>query len=96
MVSWQLVLSASDRRMRKLGLTYLTYSQVVEMESWNWTSLSVKVTWWGVIYMSMNVGITKVVTLFLSWLAEYLDNVNFGIVVFIFYAIGLVGGWVGG
>ena len=51
--------------------------------------MCVCVIWWGVILMTLFVGIGKVVTLTLSWLNEFLAGVPLAGTTAIFFGIGL-------
>ena len=45
--------------------------------------------YWGIIYYTLNVGITRIVSVFLSWLNTKLAAESFGTSLAIFYAVGL-------
>jgi len=59
------------------------------MYYWNWTSLSLKIVVWGVLYLTLMVFTTKFITIFLAWLGSVIESWNFGVVIVIFMAIGL-------
>jgi hypothetical protein len=70
-------------------LTKVAANQVHILQGWRWSSVLCKSMWWGVAVMCLVVGITKVVTVFLSWLNFVLSSLPSGVVVGLFYAIGL-------
>eukprot|EP00493_Phyllostaurus_siculus_P023729 UN24065 len=70
-------------------LTKAASKHFYTMYYWNWTSLSLKIVVWGVIYLTLMVFTTKFVTIFLAWLGGVIESWNFGVVIMIFMVIGL-------
>lgn len=59
-------------------------------DHWPWSSVLVKTIWLGIFLVIFQVGIGKVVTLFLSWLNEKLNGYSLGVVTLLFVIIGLL------
>jgi hypothetical protein len=71
-------------------LTLVASEQLYVLVQWRWASVLCKIMWWALFLVSINVGVTKVVTLFLSWMnTSLLAPLPLGAVIGIFYAIGL-------
>jgi hypothetical protein len=76
----------------QLLLTAVCSQQVRMIMMWNWTSVWTKVVYIGLFFLTVNVGIGKLTTLFLSWLNGWLTDTfasSTGVVVVIFYLVGL-------
>merc|ERR1712159_763571 len=43
-----------------------------QIRAWNWTSVFIKSIWIGILVFLLMVGVTRIVTLFLSWLNQQL------------------------
>jgi hypothetical protein len=75
----------------KYWFTSVATSQFSKIRNWNWTSIWVKCVYIDLFFLTVNVGIGKATTLFLSglngWLAANFDSTI--VVVCIFYAVGL-------
>ena len=78
-----------DADERKLWLTAAAAGQLRVMMRWRWTSVLVKIMWFGLFYVIVNVGVAKIVSLLMSVINEALSNTEFYLVVIIFYLIGL-------
>jgi hypothetical protein len=71
-------------------LTQVANNQLRAVHNWRWTGVLAYVMCWGIFFISVNVGITKIVSIFLSWLnTDLLAPLPLLAVIFIFYAIGL-------
>jgi len=70
-------------------VTAVCAKQLSNLAGWNWASVMVKMLWVGVIFFSLQIGIGKATTIFLSWLAGELKSLNAGITFAIFFAVGL-------
>jgi hypothetical protein len=82
--------SAVDSFTHIQWLTEVANNQLRAVHNWRWTSVLSYVMCWGIFFISVNVGITKIVTIFLSWLnTDLLAPLPLGVVIAIFYAIGL-------
>jgi hypothetical protein len=85
----------SRRKFQDIGwdhkgwFTKVTSEQLSHMGLWAWSSVLVKAIWWGIAFWLLNAGITKVVTVFLSWLNQFLESQELVVVITIFYMIGL-------
>lgn len=63
--------------------------QINKMKHWNWTSILVKMMWISIIYLTIFVGIGKMVTIFMSWLNGELESFSLGVVVVLFLIVGI-------
>jgi hypothetical protein len=70
-------------------LTQVAANQIHILHGWRWSSVLCKTMYWAVGVLSLGVGVTKVVTVFLSWLNSVLSPLPTGVVIGLFYAIGL-------
>merc|ERR1711871_857220 len=74
---------------KKYLLTEVAHKMYADMRNnWNWTSVIAKMYFWGFFYLGVQVGVTKVVYIFLSWLNEQLAAAPFPVVAAVFYCIG--------
>ena len=80
----------TDEEERRLWLTLRTSRQLAAMRNWRWTQVLMKVMYIGLLYVLLNVGVTKLVTLFLSWLNSVLADLPYGLVIAIFFVVGLL------
>jgi len=91
-----LFLNSMNQRVRKWKKTNTTsgrYTEVAEqivneIDKWNWCSIFTKVAILGELFFMLQVGISKVTYIFLSWLCEALSGVNIGIVIVLVFAVG--------
>mmetsp|Transcript_7887 Transcript_7887/g.17388 ORF Transcript_7887/g.17388 Transcript_7887/m.17388 type:complete len:1037 (-) Transcript_7887:44-3154(-) len=60
------------------------------VKGWNWSSILVKANWLAIVYWVFFIGVSKWSYVFLSWLNDALGNVEFGLVMFIFFWIGFI------
>lgn len=74
---------------RALTVTLRAKKHLDEMKRWRWSSVLVCAMWWGVIYITLVVGIAQIVTVFLAWLSYILADVNLFVVYIVFFFIGL-------
>jgi len=82
---WQVVLPAE----RALLTTQKVDSALRRLRLWNWTSVLRKVIVLCTLYMVCLVGVTKVTTLFFSWLSQELARMSLVASTAIFVAVGM-------
>jgi hypothetical protein len=70
-------------------LTHAAHLQFASMRRWRWSSVLVKIIWWGAGFLSIVVIVGKVVTVFLAWLIGAVSELSFLAVLVIFVFIGL-------
>lgn len=63
-----------------------TYARI---KLWDWTSVWVKVHWLGVIFFILNVGSSKLLNIFLSWLNSLLKDFPIGALIGVWYVVGI-------
>ena len=80
------ILGTSDIKSTFTKITQLQITQVIK---WNWSSVCLKIIYWGLIWFTLNIGISKIVTVFLSWLSSYLETFNLFTSLIIFTLVGL-------
>ena len=61
-----------------------------EAKTWRWTSVLTKITWIGIIVITLNVGIGIATTVFLSWLIQALASTSLAFTTFIFVIVGVL------
>ena len=74
---------------KTLWVTIACHRQLQAFKKWKWTHILMHAHYWGIIYYTLNVGITRIVSVFLSWLNTKLAAESFGTSLAIFYAVGL-------
>jgi len=77
------------KKERKYCLTTIAHKQVQMIKRWPFTDIFKKVSFVGLVYYIMMVGISKFVMVFLSWLNGTLSSLALGPTVGIFYGTGL-------
>eukprot|EP00931_Biecheleriopsis_adriatica_P046785 TRINITY_DN2690_c0_g1_i1.p1 TRINITY_DN2690_c0_g1~~TRINITY_DN2690_c0_g1_i1.p1 ORF type:complete len:769 (+),score=144.25 TRINITY_DN2690_c0_g1_i1:105-2411(+) len=61
-----------------------------ELQSWNKASVLTKSMWIGILYVTIQVGISKGVTVFLSWLGDTIAPMSLSLILAVLFAIGEV------
>lgn len=56
----------------------------------NWSSISIKVIYLGIFYVVVNVGVSILTVVFLSWLTEQLNSIQYSYTILIFVGVGLL------
>ncbi|GBG31702.1 Hypothetical Protein FCC1311_079272 [Hondaea fermentalgiana] len=74
---------------RSYMITANAHEMFQSVRAWNWSSVLIKVLWLGVLFFLFSVGVTRLTTLFLSWLNGELASVSFGITTVIFFLVGI-------
>jgi hypothetical protein len=69
--------------------TLTTSTQLARLANWRWTSVLVKIIWVGLGFIIFNVGVAKVVTVFMSWLNGKLALLSIPACVGIFVCTGI-------
>lgn len=75
--------------VKKRWFTQITCTQLDGVWKWRWTSVFVKTIYVGIFFVVIQVGVGKMTYLFLSWLNETLESMDFPVVLGIFYLVGL-------
>lgn len=75
---------------RKYIMTANATSMWRSVLAWEWSSVLIKTLWIGILFFLFAVGVTRITTLFLSWLNGVLSSVSLLITTFIFIAVGIV------
>jgi hypothetical protein len=79
-----------DPKERRLWLTLAAAIQFKMLKRWRWTSVLTKVMWIGLFYVIVQVGIGLLVTVFMSWLNDVLQDLPLYATTIIFFLIGVV------
>jgi len=77
------------KKERKHCLTKIAHKQLVMIKKWPFTNLFKKISFIGIAYYIMMIGISKFVMVFLSWLNGTLSVLPLSTVIGIFYGTGL-------
>lgn len=80
---------AIDDEERKYFFTANASRFLRRVLAWNWSSVLVKTLWVGVIFFTIVVGVTRLTTLFLSWLNQVLLPVSLIVTTVSFVAVGI-------
>jgi len=88
-------MNQSVRRMRGITTSAARYTEgtqkvVSHLENWNWVSILSKVCLWGELFFTLQVGVSKLTYVFLSWLNEMLMEISLIAVIAIFTFMGLL------
>ena len=68
-IGWQQQLTVHlNHALHSFHSLYHHIGQLYVIKRWRWTSVLLKIMWFGVFYVMVNVGVAKLVTLFMSWL----------------------------
>mmetsp|Transcript_32085 Transcript_32085/g.88437 ORF Transcript_32085/g.88437 Transcript_32085/m.88437 type:complete len:824 (-) Transcript_32085:93-2564(-) len=59
------------------------------LNDWNWSSILCKSMYWGILYFVVQVGVATGVTIFLSWLSDYVQGWNLGSILVLLFFVGL-------
>jgi hypothetical protein len=78
-----------DEAEAKLMVTRKIADHYNELKQWRWTSILTKVIYIGLIFMVIQVGVAKLVAVFLSWLSEALKDQDLMVVIVIYIFVGL-------
>jgi hypothetical protein len=79
-----------DPKERRLWLTLAAAIQFKMLKRWRWTSVLTKVMWIGLFYVIVQVGIGLLVTVFMSWLNDVLQDLPLYATTIIFFLIGVI------
>jgi hypothetical protein len=87
--SWSRDLAKQRSEQRYKWLTGTTSAQMTRIADWRWTSVLIKIILWGLIFILFNVGVAKVVVVFMSWLNGKLVALSIPTCVGVFVAVGI-------
>ena len=79
----------TDDDERSKRFTKVVQNMLDGMRDWRWTKVLKFSIYWGIAYVSVQVLVSKVVYLLLSWLIEQCSNMSIGAVTLVIVAIGL-------
>lgn len=92
-----LIINILNQKVRKLRghaspwesrFTAEMYWVIDACRNWSWARILIKANWLVILYWTFSVGVAKFTYVFLSWLNEVLLEINFGMVLVVFFVIG--------